>query len=659
MAVGTIGKYERLDVLGHGASGVVYLAWDTLLRRQVALKEIRAAGPEMDRVLDEARVLDRLRHPHIVRVNSVDREGGAVLIDMELVRGRNLADVLRERGGEPMPPDEAVRITLDVLDALGYAHQQRIIHRDIKPGNILIGENGVVKLTDFGLAEALGSHSVAGGGGTYPYMAPEDFAEDAASDYRADLWAVGVVLYEMLTGRRPFAVARSKDPFAWKRAIEQDEPGRASVANPDLSSTFDEVLTRALAKSKTDRFQTAPIFADSLRAAFTRFRQSADASDLTAGRVSVTVAEEAAQTPIVALAIPLVKPYASDARDGREPTFFFANGGAQARDLDELLALSAKHWDEARRALADGRFALFLRAIGEVYIADLAQELAGRTDESDDRRLREFLDRSAGDDDPGMEPGTIPLGQSVRRAINEAGQSGANRFRRRVPSGATIYDKPASTAAAAPAMDQTILAPRPFVAPPAPTVVAPPPPDRRAEREAERTRRRDAKSAPPPVVAATVQAPVASGNAARWWFWPLLALCVAPPTVALYARLTVGGSSAAMGRYNDIFEAWTATGILSAMLLLVGVGAKIPTMARIVCLIPVALGLLAAGAIASVALGAHPNTDALVRVGLASVFPLFVLLVEASTARSGWRTWAWVTLAAAVIAAAYYARALL
>jgi serine/threonine-protein kinase len=269
--IGGIGKYERLDVLGHGTSGVVYLAWDRLLRRQVALKEIRAAGPEIERVLAEAQVLDRLRHPNIVAVHGVevDPATGVVLMDMELVRGRNLADLLRERGNAPLPLDEAVRVTQAVLLALGFAHERRVIHRDIKPANILIGEDGGVKLTDFGLAEALGSHSVAGGGGTYPYMAPEDFAEHEASDYRADLWAVGVVLYEMLVGRRPFAVpsGRARDPFAWKRAIEASDPPALSTPRPDLPPGLDGVLARALAKAKADRFPSARAFADALREA--------------------------------------------------------------------------------------------------------------------------------------------------------------------------------------------------------------------------------------------------------------------------------------------------------------------------------------------------------------------------------------------------------
>lgn len=268
MAVGSIGKYERLDVLGHGSSGVVYLAWDTLLRRQVALKEIRADGPETDRVLEEARVLERLRdHPNIVRVHSVDSEEGVILIDMELIRGKNLARLLQERAGIPLPLEQAAHIVLCVLDALDYAHSRRIIHRDIKPANILMGEDGVVKLTDFGLAEALGTGSVAGGGGTYPYMAPEDFAEDADTDYRSDLWAVGVLLYEMLAGRRPFQVERTRDPFAWRRVIQGEIPPRLSELNPALPRALDEVLNRALAKDKAHRYATARLFADSFRAA--------------------------------------------------------------------------------------------------------------------------------------------------------------------------------------------------------------------------------------------------------------------------------------------------------------------------------------------------------------------------------------------------------
>jgi serine/threonine protein kinase len=222
MPLGRLGKYERVDVLGHGATGIVYLAWDTLLKKQVALKEVDVQFADINRFLEEARVMDRLNHPNIVRVNSVDIIEGRVVIDMEYVKGQNLQSLLRRLGRLPL--SVALDIAIQVLDALIYAHQMRTIHRDIKPANILLSATGQVKLTDFGLAEVLASNSYAGGAGTYAYMAPEDFSEERQSDHRSDLWAVGVTFYEMLTGTRPFNVASARDPFAWQRALTMDEP---------------------------------------------------------------------------------------------------------------------------------------------------------------------------------------------------------------------------------------------------------------------------------------------------------------------------------------------------------------------------------------------------------------------------------------------------
>lgn len=547
MPIGTIGKYERLDVLGHGASGVVYLAWDTLLRRQVALKEIRAAGPELDRVLSEARVLDRLRHPHIVAVHSVDQQDGVVLIDMELVRGRNLADLLRARAGEPLPLPEALRIALAVLDALAYAHERRILHRDVKPGNLLIGGDGeTVKLTDFGLAEALGSHSVAGGGGTYPYMAPEDFAEDAASDTRADLWAVGVMVYEMLTGRRPFAVGRSKDPFAWKRAIETETPAPVSRLNPAVPAAVDAVLERALAKDKTGRFPDARAFADALRAA--------------AGVAPGTVRS--------ALATPAPEPAPVSAPTPPEPvpspgTLAFPDG-TLARSLDELLAGAARHWDFARRALSDGRFAAFLEAVGEVYIAELARELTARADLSPDRRLREFLERSQPEGQDAEER-TVPLLRRARRAT-----------------------------------------PAPVPAPaPAPT--------------------------PPP--AAPAPAP---GNRMRWWFFPVLLAALAPGAIA---GLNVAGVMGLENYSHRLLMGLALSGVLSAMLLLLGIGVRLPVWARGLCLPPTALGVTSAGVLAATLAGPSASGERVALIASASLAPLGVLVIQAATARRLWRLW--------------------
>lgn len=262
MPLGMLGKYERLDVLGHGASGIVYLAKDTLLNKQVALKEVDVQAGDLPRFLEEARVMDRLRHPNIVRVNGVDRIEGKVIIDMEYVRGQNLQEMLRTEG--TLPIDRALDIAAQTLDALDYAHRMQTVHRDIKPANILIGRDGSVKLVDFGLAEILATNAYAGGAGTYAYMAPEDFAEEDRSDSQSDIWAVGVTLYEMMTGQRPFTVARVKDPFSWKRALERESPAPLSDYLAAPPTALQAILDRALARDKRSRYQTAGAFRDDI-----------------------------------------------------------------------------------------------------------------------------------------------------------------------------------------------------------------------------------------------------------------------------------------------------------------------------------------------------------------------------------------------------------
>jgi serine/threonine-protein kinase len=382
MAIGHLGKYERLDVLGSGASGVVYLAYDTLLRRQVALKEVRAAGPELDRVLSEARLLDRLRHPSLIAVHAVDEIDGVVVIDMELIRGSNLSEVMRARNRRPLPLNEALTIAIGILDGLAHAHDHRVLHRDIKPANILIGTDGrTVKLTDFGLAELLSSSSLAGGGGTYPYMAPEDFDETAGSDRRSDLWSVGVVVYEMVTGRRPFVVEKTRDPFAWKRVIDNTEPIRVGLLGLNLPVEMDAVLTKALSKRKDDRYQDARSFRDALIAA--------------AGVAPAAVLTESRPNADTRMRIPTPEP---EVPTELSPFFVFPDGNATA-DIDGFLAAAARNWDFSCTALADGRFANFLFKLHADEIANLARSLAANNDLSPDRRLRMFLEYSQPDPD--------------------------------------------------------------------------------------------------------------------------------------------------------------------------------------------------------------------------------------------------------------------
>ena len=619
MPVGTIGKYERLDVLGHGTSGIVYLAWDTMLRRNVALKEIRAAGTDTERIIEEARLLERLRgHPNIVEVHSVDRVDDVILIDMELVRGMTLADMISRREGKPLPPAEAITIAVAVLSALEHAHTRRIVHRDVKPANILIPDDRafgvpVVKLTDFGLAEALGTGSVAGGGGTYPYMAPEDFAAEADSDYRSDLWAVGVILYEMLTGKRPFNVTRKKDPFAWKRAIDTDEPENPAKIVPGLPVALGDVVMKALAKDKTKRFPTAQMLARTLE--------------------SISLPQVIVATP------PSIHSALPTAPDG-SPYLTFRNGTVGVYTLDELRDASAKYWEEGKAALVSGQMERFLRAIGEVYIADLAKELSSRSGQSADTRLFEFIERSGADDLPdatGAEERTVAGVVAALPVLEVANKSRPRRwFRAKV---------------------------QPIVAEPVPEVVVPPAPVPSAKEE----RKRQKKGVPSdPLPDAPPPAPLAEGEtdatrpkrgvSSGWWFLPVLLLCISPPFAAMLAEPHLSGRSE--GQFNNIQQAMAMMGMLSAMLLIAGTGAKVPALLRAVCFIPMAIGVLCLGAMGAVSVqnGLLNVSDAPLRVAGGLLAPVILLISQAITAKQGWKFWILLISVAAIAISAYHLR---
>lgn len=370
MPLEMLGKYERLDVLGHGASGIVYLAKDTLLGKQVALKEISAQGDEKHRFLEEARVLDRLRHPNIVQVNSVDEIGGKVVIDMEYIRGRNLQDILRDT--PQLPLSEAISIAAQISDGLAYAHSRRTVHRDIKPANILLTREGVVKLVDFGLAEVLGTHSFAGGAGTYAYMAPEDFHPEEQSDRQSDIWAVGVILYEMLAGRRPFQVTKSKDPFAWKIAVETDPLLPLHELRLDVPLALEAIVSHALARDKSQRYREAGAMAADLRALEPGL--SEPAPPLNAIPFEREEAQEFGSDPISPVSLP-----------------GFPHDLA---NIDAYLSLAPDRWDAARDGLIVGALAHWLRSVGEAPLAVVADEVAGDKERDDDDKLRDFLYRA-------------------------------------------------------------------------------------------------------------------------------------------------------------------------------------------------------------------------------------------------------------------------
>ncbi|MBK9360634.1 MAG: serine/threonine protein kinase [Rubrivivax sp.] len=265
-----LGRYRLVKVLGQGAMGVVYEAVDTRLNRTVAIKTVlrshmadeTTASEYASRFEREAQAAARLAHPHVVTVHDFGEHEDISYIVMEFVRGRELNHAFE--AGESFALSEAIRIMRELLAALDYAHQQGIVHRDIKPANVMLDQAGHVKLTDFGVARvasATQDRTMPGTlVGTPSYMSPEQILGLAVGS-RADIFAAGVILYQFLTGKRPFS---GGGPFGVQRKIVQDDPEPPSVANPKLPAGFDLIVARALAKQPEDRYETAAAFAHDL-----------------------------------------------------------------------------------------------------------------------------------------------------------------------------------------------------------------------------------------------------------------------------------------------------------------------------------------------------------------------------------------------------------
>lgn len=267
-----LGRYDVLRVLGKGAMGVVYAGVDPNLDRQVAIKTIRlqtlspeAAAEFEGRFRTEARSAARLHHPNIVSVFDSGQDADTTFLVMELIEGQDLKHHLES--GARFSVRTALVMVHDLLLALEHAHQQKVVHRDVKPANILIEANGRVKLTDFGVAriqdpDESGHTQVGGSVGTPRYMAPEQ-AKGLRGDARSDLFSAAVVLYELLTGEPPF---RGENAFVIIHQINSFDPPPPSQVNPGLPVALDDVLRKGLAKDPAQRFATAREFALALRA---------------------------------------------------------------------------------------------------------------------------------------------------------------------------------------------------------------------------------------------------------------------------------------------------------------------------------------------------------------------------------------------------------
>ncbi|MCM2249211.1 MAG: protein kinase [Geothrix sp.] len=265
-----LGKFEIKRVLGNGAMGEVYLGVDPSIGREVAIKTILPAaaqgGEAKERFAREARAAGVLNHPNLVTIYEFGEDQGVLYIAMEFVKGHDLDELLQEQS---LSRSEALEILAQVCDGLGFAHRQHIVHRDIKPTNVRVQRDGRrlhAKVMDFGVAKISNSDMTATGMvmGTVSYMAPE-YIRTGKPDPRSDLFAVGVMLYESLSGRKPFS-GDTTPTVLYKIVNEAPEPIETDNLH-GISPAIRSVLDRALTKNPDGRFQTAEDFAKALRAA--------------------------------------------------------------------------------------------------------------------------------------------------------------------------------------------------------------------------------------------------------------------------------------------------------------------------------------------------------------------------------------------------------
>ena len=269
-------RYDVVALLGTGGMGVVYRASDRLLQREVALKVLTERSDAIRRrFLLEARSLARLNHPGIVAIYDAGEASGIPYIVMELATGPTLGDLAA--GG--MTVGFAVRATIRLLDALHYAHENDVLHRDVKPSNIVVRSDGSVKIMDFGLARRISDLSAGTQAGeivgTVSYLSPEQFL-GKSSDARGDLYSLGIILYELLTGALPFKIERD-DLVALVYAHVNEVAVPPSRLNPNISPELERIVLKLIEKEPALRYQTARALQADLRA----YLNSAPEADVT------------------------------------------------------------------------------------------------------------------------------------------------------------------------------------------------------------------------------------------------------------------------------------------------------------------------------------------------------------------------------------------
>jgi len=264
-----LGRYEVIEVLGQGAMGTVYKANDPLIERFVAIKTINLQVLTKEekqnfeaRFYQEAKAVGHLNHPNIVTIHDLGESGDIAYIAMEFLDGRELQDVIEN--AQRLTVGEVLNIGIQVAAGLAYAHQQGIVHRDIKPSNIMVLKDSHVKITDFGIASMASSLLLTQPGpiqGSPLYMSPEQI-ENRSIDSRSDIFSLGIVLYQMLTGQLPFS-GDSANSVMYQ--IVNHVPPQPSSLKADLPGMLDVIVSKCLQKNPYDRYQNADALAADLR----------------------------------------------------------------------------------------------------------------------------------------------------------------------------------------------------------------------------------------------------------------------------------------------------------------------------------------------------------------------------------------------------------
>ena len=361
--ISQLGRYEILGELGHGAMGIVYKARDPLIDRVVAIKTINL-GLALDekeeyeeRFYQEAKAAGRLSHPNIVTIYDVGKSGNVAYIAMELLQGRELRDIMNDGG--VLLVDQVLDIVAQVALGLAYAHEHDIVHRDVKPSNIMVVRDGHVKITDFGIARMASSSVRTQTGmvlGSPKYMSPEQVMGKAI-DRRSDIFSLGVMLYEMLTGQAPF-IGENVNAIMYQTL--NVAPAPPNKLNPAVPEMLNFIVAKALAKGVDDRYQNAKDFAIDLRACrdtlprsgqkIDTLRNSAAAKTKLPGAIDMTgqiMADEEGEKPTSLVGL-------SPAFDSTAATRRLASLTSANEDIDELskaLDTSPQNGESASRAV--------------------------------------------------------------------------------------------------------------------------------------------------------------------------------------------------------------------------------------------------------------------------------------------------------------------